>query len=56
MIALNNKTLVASYYMSLAISKIAYGAKILWEKITSCFGSGTWNATKPWISNENWKN
>lgn len=56
MISFNSNKILASYYMDIAIVKIAYGAITIWEKIASCFGSGTWNADKPWMGTEIWKN
>ena len=56
MIGYSGNKMIAFYYMKLAITKIAYGAVTIWEKITSCFGSGTWNKDKSWVSSEIWKN
>lgn len=52
----NTKLINAVFYMRLAISRLAYGAKIVWEVISSCFGSGTWKDANNWRDNENWKN
>lgn len=52
----NSKTIRSVYYMKLAIVKIAYGAKVIAEVISSCFGSGIWRSRNTWISNEFWKN
>lgn len=30
--------------------------KVLWEAIRSCFGSGSWLQSRPWINNNAWKN
>ena len=38
------------------ISKVAYGSKIVWELIRSCFGSGYWVNNRSWINSDGWKN
>ncbi len=38
------------------LSAVQLGAKIVWQAIRSCFGSGFWVNEKPWINNESWKN
>lgn len=38
-----------------AISYIQYGAKLVWQSVRSCFGSGAWVNEKPWLNEEGWK-
>lgn len=55
MIYKEGKELSARYYGVRAVSAVYYGAKMVWEAISSCFGAGYWMNERPW--NENgWKN
>lgn len=38
-----------------AYSVVYMGAKLVWEAIRSCFGSGYWADDKPWLDDEPWK-
>lgn len=31
-------------------------AKLVWQAVRSCFGSGMWINNKPWLNNEGWRN
>lgn len=44
------KKRIASVY-----SIINKKARLLWQAVRSCFGSGIWRSNKPWIGNEKWK-
>nr|DAQ75209.1 MAG TPA: hypothetical protein [Crassvirales sp.] len=35
---------------------INHTARLIWEGIRSCFGSGWWINDKPWVNDEGWKN
>ncbi len=48
--------ITAILYMRVAIKKIAYGAKVIWDTISGCFSSGRWVSKNPWIGSETWKN
>lgn len=37
------------------ISVVMKAGRIVWQAIRSCFGSGMWIPTKPWLYNEGWK-
>lgn len=56
MIHYQDKIINAAFFMRLALSKVAIGAKTIWEIIMSCFGSGVWKNNSPWRNNETWKN
>ena len=62
MININKKDLNAFYYKdpTSTAPKIIYavykGAKLIWQYIRSCFGSGFWVNKNPWINNDAWKN
>lgn len=55
MICLNGKELTARYIGSKAVSAVYYGAKLIWEAISSCFGSGAWDGSKPWSGKDAWR-
>lgn len=54
MIVRNNIELSARYYGKKTISAVYRGAKLIWEAINSCFGSGLWNSDKMWSSTDLW--
>lgn len=56
MIIKNSITMQALYYGTKAISAVYYGAKLVWEAITSCFGSGMWLNERAWKNTDAWKN
>lgn len=37
------------------IKAVHYGARLVWEAIRSCFGSGKWVDKYPWLDKEVWK-
>lgn len=43
------------YYTGKALSYVYYQAKLVWQSVRSCFGSGTWINQRPWENKENWK-
>ena len=38
------------------VTEIYRGARLVWEAINSCFGSGAWFNDKPWSNADGWKN
>lgn len=44
------------YYINTSISTIYQGLKRVWNKISSCFGSGIWVSEATWSDDELWKN
>lgn len=46
----------ARYYGGKAVSAVYYGAKLVWEAISSCFGSGYWINNRPWSDTDAWRN
>lgn len=36
--------------------EIYRGARLVWQAISSCFGSGAWLNDKPWLNTDGWKN
>ena len=43
-------------YKSIPIQAIYRGMVTLYQAVRSCFGSGMWVNTKPWVNDEAWKN
>lgn len=56
MIYKNGKELSALYIGSRAIAAVYYGAKVVWEAVASCFGSGMWINDRPWNNADGWSN
>lgn len=56
MIYKNGIEMNARYYGSRAITAVYKGAKLVWEAITSCFGSGMWLNLRAWKNTDGWKN
>lgn len=56
MIYKEGKELSSIYFGTKAISAVYYGAKLVWEAITSCFGSGMWLNLRAWKNTDAWKN
>ena len=60
MIFRDNKELVAKRKVReggtiLEASMIYRGARLVWQAIRSCFGSGVWFKDRPWIGTDMWK-
>lgn len=55
MIIKNSITMQARYYGTKTISAVYYGAKLVWEAISSCFGSGMWLGARPWKGTDGWR-
>ncbi len=54
MIVKNGIELTARYYGKKMVLAVYKGAKLLWEAINSCFGSGYWVKDKPWNGTDSW--
>lgn len=52
----SGKELSALHIGQAAKSALYIGAKLIWQAVRSCFGSGFWVNQKPWLNNESWKN
>lgn len=48
--------LTARYFGSKSILYVYKGAKLIWEAINSCFGSGFWIKEKAWSNTDSWRN
>ena len=38
------------------VQALYVGAKLVWEAVSSCFGSGFWREKLPWKGKDAWKN
>lgn len=56
MIIKQGKELSARYIGSRAIAAVYHGARLVWEAISSCFGSGMWINGRPWNNTDGWRN
>lgn len=56
MILFNNKEINLISIGNKTLSAIYKGSRLVWMAVRSCFGSGIWIQSKPWINNEKWKN
>ena len=50
------KLMLGSRNITKYYTVIAGKARLIWEGIRSCFGSGWWINDKPWLNDEAWKN
>ncbi len=55
MIVRGGKELSARYYGRKVVGAVYYGARLVWEAIASCFGSGAWINERKWSDEEGWK-
>ena len=55
MIVKGKAEMSARYYGAKAVSAVYYGAKVVWEAVSSCFGSGMWLGDRPWSGVDGWK-
>ncbi len=39
-----------------SVTEIYKGARLVWQAIRSCFGSGFWLNDRPWLNTDGWKN
>lgn len=56
MIHHNGKEIVSIHHLGRAIAAVYHAGKLVWQAVRSCFGSGVWVPTKPWLDHEKWKN
>lgn len=34
---------------------VFHGARLVWQAIRSCFGTGAWLEERPWLNDDAWK-
>lgn len=56
MIYSKGKEIVAIQHKGKVVSAIYKGAKLVWQAVRSCFGSGHWINAKEWANQEAWRN
>ena len=37
------------------VQEVWRGARLVWQAIRSCFGSGAWIGERPWLGDDPWK-
>lgn len=55
MIRKGDKEMRVRYHGSRVITAVYKGAKLVWEAISSCFGSGMWLNLRAWKDTDGWK-
>lgn len=55
MIYNNEKETTGVYAERRVITAVYVGARLVWEAIRSCFGSGSWIEDRPWLDDDPWK-
>lgn len=56
MITVRGKEITAISVGNRALQAVYHGARLVWQKVKSCFGSGVWLNNKPWFNGDKWKN
>lgn len=56
MIAASGKQIAIINAGGKVIAAVYHGARLVWQAVRSCFGSGHWVNEKPWLNAEAWKN
>lgn len=56
MLWIGNKRIAQLWIGSKPVQALYVGAKLVWEAVSSCFGSGLWREKLPWIGKDAWKN
>lgn len=51
----NGKEITIRYIGRTPLQLAYKGARLIWQAVRSCFGSGIWIDEKPWIDDETWK-
>ncbi len=39
----------------IAFTALYIGARLFWQMIRSCYGTGVWLPERPWLDNDKWK-
>ena len=55
MILHKGREIVSFAFNDKAIAEIRRGTRLVWQAIRSCFGSGHWISSRPWIGKDKWK-
>lgn len=55
----DNKEVTGIYIIVNGLQKIVTGVykgvRAIWLSVRSCFGTGTWIESKPWLDNDIWR-
>lgn len=55
MISVGNKEVTAIRVGERVVATVYIGARLVWQAIRSCFGTGFWRGDKPWSRTDGWK-
>ena len=56
MLWIGNKEVGQLWIGQKQVQALYVGAKLVWEAVSSCFGSGFWRDKLPWKGKDAWKN
>lgn len=56
MIYKGSKDVSARYFGKKVVTAVYKGARLVWEAVSSCFGSGMWSGQRAWKDLDGWKN
>lgn len=56
MITLNNREISKIAKGTGLIGEVKHGLRLVWQRISSCFGAGFWRSEAPWVGSDAWKN
>lgn len=52
---IGNKEITGLYIGARALTAVYRGAVLIWEGISSCFGSGFWKGDRGWRGHDGWR-
>lgn len=55
-VVVGGKEMELRYLGTKAIEAVYKGAVLIWEAVSSCFGSGFWINGRPWTNTDAWSN
>ena len=55
MLQIGDKQVGQFYIGKKAVAALYVGARLIWEAVSSCFGSGGWIGARPWKGTDAWK-
>lgn len=55
MLQIGDKQVSQFYVGTKAVAALYIGARLVWEAVSSCFGSGVWISARPWKGTDAWR-
>jgi hypothetical protein len=55
MIYKEGKEISGLYFAGKVITAVYAGARLVWQAVRSCYGSGAWLGDLPWLGDDPWK-